>query len=86
MQTARCKSGGQAARSLSADEIRSKYIQDLIGHMRDTVRDAPGVGLFPRLQRHRDTLQTPFHRNVCEQGLESEISAGAEDRLRAGWT
>jgi peptide deformylase len=32
-------------RSLSADEIRSKDIQDLIGHMRDTMRDAPGVGL-----------------------------------------
>jgi peptide deformylase len=33
------------ARSLSADEIRSKDIQDLIEHMRDTMRDAPGVGL-----------------------------------------
>ena len=33
------------ARSLSADEIRSKDIQDLIGHMRGTMRDAPGVGL-----------------------------------------
>ena len=33
------------ARSLSADEIRSKDIQDLIGHMRDTMREAPGVGL-----------------------------------------
>src|SRR5882757_1593160 len=33
------------ARSLSADEILSKDIQDLIGHMRDTMRDAPGVGL-----------------------------------------
>jgi peptide deformylase len=31
--------------SLSADEIRSKDIQDLIEHMRDTMRDAPGVGL-----------------------------------------
>ena len=33
------------ARYLSADEIRSKDIQELIGHMRDTMRDAPGVGL-----------------------------------------
>jgi len=33
------------ARSLSADEIRSKDVQDLIRHMRDTMRDAPGVGL-----------------------------------------
>jgi peptide deformylase len=35
----------KVARSLSADEIRSKDIQDLIGYMRDTMRDAPGVGL-----------------------------------------
>jgi hypothetical protein len=33
------------ARYLSADEIGSKDIRELIGHMRDTVRDAPGVGL-----------------------------------------
>ena len=33
------------ARSLSADEIRSKDVQDLIRHMQDTMRDAPGVGL-----------------------------------------
>jgi len=35
----------KAARSISADEIRSKDIQDLIGYMRETMRDAPGVGL-----------------------------------------
>ncbi|MFL6304294.1 MAG: peptide deformylase [Candidatus Sulfotelmatobacter sp.] len=35
----------KVARSLSADEIRSKDIQDLIGYIRDTMRDAPGVGL-----------------------------------------
>jgi peptide deformylase len=35
----------KAARSSSADEIRSKDIQDLIGYMRDTMRDAPGVGV-----------------------------------------
>ena len=33
------------ARQLSADEIRSPRIQDLIELMRDTMRDAPGVGL-----------------------------------------
>jgi len=33
------------ARRLSADEVRSKDIQRLIGYMRDTMRDAPGVGL-----------------------------------------
>jgi peptide deformylase len=35
----------KAARSLSADEIRCREIQDLIVYMRDTMRDAPGVGL-----------------------------------------
>src|SRR5436190_17462417 len=35
----------QAARSLSADEIRSAEIQQLIELMRETMRDAPGVGL-----------------------------------------
>jgi peptide deformylase len=35
----------KVARCLSADEIHSKEIQGLIGYMRDTMRDAPGVGL-----------------------------------------
>jgi peptide deformylase len=34
-----------AARPLSNDEIRSARIRDLIAHMRDTLSDAPGVGL-----------------------------------------
>ncbi len=34
-----------AARPLTADEILSGRIQTLIEHMRDTMRDAPGVGL-----------------------------------------
>ncbi|HSD11526.1 MAG TPA: peptide deformylase [Candidatus Binatia bacterium] len=33
------------ARELAVDEIRSPRIQDLIERMRDTMRDAPGVGL-----------------------------------------
>jgi peptide deformylase len=33
------------ARSLSPQEIRSKEIQKLIEHMRETMREAPGVGL-----------------------------------------
>ena len=33
------------ARLLSANEIRSKFIQELIDRMRETMRDAPGVGL-----------------------------------------
>jgi len=35
----------QVARSLSPEEIRSAEIQSLILHMRDTMRDTPGVGL-----------------------------------------
>lgn len=35
----------QAARPLTADEIASSEIQSLIAHMRETMRDAPGVGL-----------------------------------------
>ena len=35
----------QRARELTRDEILSPYIQDLIARMRDTMRDAPGVGL-----------------------------------------
>jgi peptide deformylase len=33
------------ARPLTEEEIRSSYIQELISSMRDTLRDAPGVGL-----------------------------------------
>ncbi|HUN89531.1 MAG TPA: peptide deformylase [Terriglobales bacterium] len=35
----------QRARELSADEIRSPEIQQLIDFMHETLRDAPGVGL-----------------------------------------
>jgi peptide deformylase len=35
----------QRARALTVDEIRSDPIQRLIEHMRDTMREAPGVGL-----------------------------------------
>jgi peptide deformylase len=35
----------QRARALSVDEIRSPAIQELIERMRDTMYDAPGVGL-----------------------------------------
>jgi peptide deformylase len=35
----------QRARDLTHEEILSPYIQDLIARMRDTMRDAPGVGL-----------------------------------------
>ena len=35
----------QQARSLSTEKIHSSSIQDLIANMRETMRDAPGVGL-----------------------------------------
>ena len=35
----------QGARPLTAEEILSPVVQQLIAHMRDTMRDAPGVGL-----------------------------------------
>ena len=35
----------QQARALSPQEVRSKEIQALISHMRETMRGAPGVGL-----------------------------------------
>jgi peptide deformylase len=35
----------QPARSLTAAEIAHPAMQELIGHMRDTMQDAPGVGL-----------------------------------------
>ena len=35
----------QAARALTETDIASAEIQDLIGHMRETMHDAPGVGL-----------------------------------------
>ena len=35
----------QAARPLTSDEVRGAAIQELIEHMRETMRAAPGVGL-----------------------------------------
>jgi peptide deformylase len=35
----------QKSRRLSLEEIRSPYVRDLIESMRETMHDAPGVGL-----------------------------------------
>jgi peptide deformylase len=35
----------QRSRPLTVEEIRSRYVEDLIESMRETMRDAPGVGL-----------------------------------------
>ena len=58
----------QQARALSPQEIRSKEIQTLISHMRETMRGAPGVGLaapqigiafsWPSLKIVRSTTRT----------------------------
>src|SRR5579863_10025121 len=35
----------QQSRAMSPNEIKSKEVQNLIAHMRETMRGAPGVGL-----------------------------------------
>src|ERR1051325_9345140 len=45
----------QRARALTRDEIVSPEIQDLIARMRDTMREAPGVGLAA--PQARESLQ-----------------------------
>jgi peptide deformylase len=35
----------QRARELTPEEVRSEEVQRLVAHMRETMRDAPGVGL-----------------------------------------
>ena len=67
------------ARPLSRDEILSPAIQELIAHMRDTMRDAPGVGLAA------PQVGIPFQLAVIEDPPEfvSELPADivtAQDR------
>jgi peptide deformylase len=61
-------------RSLSAQEIRSEAIQDLIGHMRETMRDAPGVGLAaPQIGESLQIAviedKAEYHRSLTEAQL-----------------
>jgi peptide deformylase len=62
------------AHPLSSEEVLSPYIQDLIGHMRDTMRDAPGVGLAApqvgeSLQLTVIEDKPDYHKNLSEADL-----------------
>lgn len=64
----------QKARQLSPEEILSPRIQDLIAYMRDTMRDAPGVGLAaPQvgepLQLAVIEDRPEYHKNVSDADL-----------------
>jgi len=63
------------ARPLSNSEIRSRAIQDLIERMRETMRDAPGVGLAaPQIGEPLQLAvvedREEYQRNVKEERLE----------------
>lgn len=62
------------ARPLDSDEIRSSRIQDLIGWMRDTMHDAPGVGLAaPQVGQSVQLAviedKPDYHKNLSEADL-----------------
>ena len=62
------------ARELSVKEIRSRAIQDLIERMRDTMREAPGVGLAaPQIGEPLQLAviedREEYQRNVREERL-----------------
>jgi len=70
----------EASRRLSLDEIRSQYVRDLIQSMRETMHDAPGVGLAA------PQIGVPLHLVVIEdppaaiQTLSVEQAAERERR------
>jgi peptide deformylase len=62
------------ARALSTKEIRSRFIQELIEEMRETMRDAPGVGLAaPQIGESLELAviedQPEYQRNVQQERL-----------------
>jgi peptide deformylase len=64
----------QKARRLTANEIRSPQIQNLIAHMRDTMQDAPGVGLAaPQVGQPLQLAviedKGEYHKNLSEAEL-----------------
>jgi peptide deformylase len=64
----------QHARELILEEIRSSWIQDLIAHMRDTMHDAPGVGLAaPQIGEPLQLAviedKAEYHKNLTEAEL-----------------
>jgi peptide deformylase len=63
------------ARPLSNSEIRSRFIQDLIERMQETMRDAPGVGLAaPQIGEPLQLAvvedREEYQRNVKEERLD----------------
>jgi peptide deformylase len=67
----------QQARPLSVDDILSKEIQDLIEHMRETLRDAPGVGLAA------PQVGLPLQLAVIEDRPEYQTAKLSEEELAA---
>lgn len=67
----------QQARPLSVDDILSKEIQDLIEHMRETLRDAPGVGLAA------PQVGLPLQLAVIEDRPEYQTGRLSEEELAA---
>ena len=66
----------QKARPLSVEEIRSAHIQNLIAYMRDTMHDAPGVGLAApqvgqSLQLAMIEDRADYHKNLSEADLKA---------------
>src|ERR1700748_1346743 len=62
------------ARPLTAEEIRSTRIQDLIAFMRETMRDAPGVGLAaPQVGQDLQLAviedKAEYHKNLSEADM-----------------
>jgi peptide deformylase len=62
------------ARPLEPEEIRSAHIQDLIGHMRETMHDAPGVGLAaPQVGQSLQLAviedKAEYHKNLSKDAL-----------------
>ena len=63
----------ELARPLSLDEIQSSVIQQLIADMRETMRDAPGVGLAA------PQVGLPLQLAVIEDAPEYQANATAEE-------
>lgn len=64
----------KAARTLSVEEIRSTGMRDLIEHMRETLRDAPGVGLAaPQIGMSLQLIviedRVEYHKGIPEEDL-----------------
>lgn len=68
----------EQAQPLSPEEIRSSYIEELIAAMRETLRDAPGVGLAAPQVGVSIQLAVIEDREEYLKGLEPEVIAERE--------